>query len=263
MKREWFEPGPDGESPFVRKYNASPGTAGEAVAAAFRALLAGEAEVADPPALRVGDVVRLDDPAQMCCEQFIGVQATITGFREDGNPYYTSSRGDSWWPLSACTLVRRAGEAAPVAKDAEIARLTAQRDELRTQLEASELRAKLLEKSYDEQHAAMSEKEGRCMELQAERDTLRARIDAGRVMYGGMYGHEHDIEMWTFNHVDTDTMTALLIDARPIDQPDAAMVDERTGKADRREKNLFGVHGRPGKSDRRRVAGTRADRGAS
>jgi hypothetical protein len=35
-------------------------------------------------------------------------------------------------------------------------------------------------------------------------------------MYGGMYGHENKFEMWTFDHVDTDTMTARLIDIASI-----------------------------------------------
>ena len=99
MNKGWFEPGPDGIPPFAKEYmDAQSGlSCGHRISAAFCALLA-EDEAQETPALQVGDVVRLDDPAQMCCEQFIGVQATITGFREDGNPYYTSSRGDSWWP---------------------------------------------------------------------------------------------------------------------------------------------------------------------
>ena len=65
--------------------------------------------------------------------------------------------------------------------------------------------------------------------LLAERDALCARIEAGRVMYGGMYGHENKFEMWTFEHVDTDTMTARLIDIAPI--ADAGeMADERRGE---------------------------------
>jgi hypothetical protein len=67
--------------------------------------------------------------------------------------------------------------------------------------------------------------------LLAERDALRARIEAGRVMYGGMYGHQNKFEMWTFEHVDTDTMQARLIDIAPLS--DAGDVDERKG--DRRK----------------------------
>ena len=136
---------------------------------------------------------------------------------------------------------------------AEVERLTAERDAARAQLEASELRAKLLEKSYDEQQAAMSEKEGVCMELRgeverlqvelrhckdermaaeierdaadefvkrltAERDALQARIDAGVRVWGSFsfggicFAHESARD-------SSDTHTALLIDACPIDQP--------------------------------------------
>jgi len=119
--------------------------------------------------------------------------------------------------------------------------------------------------------------------LLAERDSLRARIEAGRVMYGGMYGHQNKFEMWTFEHVDTDTMTARLIDIAPIS--DAGDVeDERKGKADRRENALWcppenhkekPCHRRYApilmdtktieaarSNDRRRTPGTRADRKA-
>jgi hypothetical protein len=117
--------------------------------------------------------------------------------------------------------------------------------------------------------------------LIAERDALRARIEAGRVMYGGMYGHQNKFEMWTFQHVDTDTMTARLIDIAPLSDA-GNMMDERVGMADRRENALwFPPESHKEKpchrvyapilidtktveaarsNDRRRTPGTRADR---
>lgn len=119
-------------------------------------------------------------------------------------------------------------------------------------------------------------------EVKQEADALRARIEAGRVMYGGMYGHQNKFEMWTFEHVDTDTMTARLIDIAPI--ADAGEIDERVGMADRRENALwFPPESHKEKpchrvyapilidtktveaarsNDRRRTPGTRADRKA-
>ena len=115
---------------------------------------------------------------------------------------------------------------------------------------------------------------GQWQEAAKERDALRARIEAGRVMYGGMYGHQNKIEMWTFEHVDTDTMTARLIDIAPIADhiADAGDVDERKGE--RRVPDEFNekawdssMRVREGRrfsntNDRRRTTGTRADRKA-
>lgn len=120
-------------------------------------------------------------------------------------------------------------------------------------------------------------------DTESERDALRARIEAGRVMYGGMYGHQNKFEMWTFEHVYTDTMTARLIDIAPLS--DAGDVDERKGEEDRRQEVMhprYGGNPRYGKkpirsidtarwvatieharsNDRRRTPGTRADRKA-
>jgi hypothetical protein len=126
----WFEPGPDGVSPFEREMQKEWRTTNipKGISAAFRALMS-----AEPPALQVGDVVRLD----ACPEReghaethlFVGrvdaiekmadtwdIQAPCAWFTI---PQSTTGEG-IWWPVSALTLIRRAGE---VDKDAEIARL--------------------------------------------------------------------------------------------------------------------------------------------
>jgi hypothetical protein len=77
--------------------------------------------------------------------------------------------------------------------------------------------------AFDNPRTRIADLEREVERLTAERDALRARIEAGRVMYGNMYGHQNKFEMWTFEHVDTDTMTALLIDIAPI------AADERRG----------------------------------
>jgi hypothetical protein len=108
--------------------------------------------------------------------------------------------------------------------------------------------------------------------LTAERDALRARIEAGRVMYGGMYGHQNKFEMWTFEHVDTDTMTARLIDIAPI--ADAGKIDERKGERRKSPPDYVTsdfdyysmsyekpwIKNKRNSNDRRRTPGTRADR---
>lgn len=175
----WFEPGPDGVSPFER-ISATVGFGSAGTAAAFRALLAAEV-----PALQVGDV---DKDAEIARLKFLlDTQASdykatcataqlIESDRDHIRALYTKLQ-DSHDALT-------------------VERLTAERDEALDKLDA----------------------------MTAERDALRARIEAGRIMYGGMYGHENKFEMWTFEHVDTDTMTARLIDIAPI------AADERTGE---------------------------------
>lgn len=99
-------------------------------------------------------------------------------------------------------------------------------------------------------------------EARAERDALRARIEGGRVMYGGNYGREHDIEMWTFNHVDTDTMTARLIDIAPI-AADERKGERRSGEVcsywDSHDRIKYGRRFST-TNNRRRTPGTIADR---
>lgn len=90
-----------------------------------------------PPALQVGDIVRLERyehgegvPWINCIDEpYIGKEYAIARFAKSGNLLV----GDTVWPASACTLIRRAGEAAPAdAKDAKIA-------ELRESLERTKL----------------------------------------------------------------------------------------------------------------------------
>jgi len=197
--------------------------------------------VAPPRPWQVGDVVRLDEPNQLCCREFIGVEATITEVRDNGHIWYTSPKGDSWWPPDHLTLIRPA--AAPVDDAAELrpkceptvdAYLAAKQteiSELRNHVEnlRAEVERLTAECSDLQSHLMAASKE--CGKFRsdfdnatAERDALRARIEAGRVMYGGMYGHQNKFEMWTFEHVDTDTMTARLIDIAPV------APDERKGQ---------------------------------
>ena len=212
MKKEWFEPGPDGESPFEREYynHRESGTiAGNAIAAAFRALLAGEeqqnildAELFEqqaindsppahkPPALQVGDVVRLERyenwregvPWINCSDHpRIGKECAITGIAEAGRLLVD----DTIWPRSAVTLIRRGGEAAPVdadAKDAEIAELRAEVERLQGELQqcnrmnrdltAEVERWKSIADAHEQNYKAMLR---RVDEVVAERDALRAR----------------------------------------------------------------------------------------
>lgn len=350
----WFEPGLNGKSPFSELYRKSlynTQSLDDSISAAFRALIAQDA-AQEPPALQVGDVVRLEryenNPNGLSWFEseahLIGTEEKISIIYEDGTVWL--SVGTSW-PVSALTLVCRAGEPAPADKDAEIAELREslersrlalnttrqQRDKFWSQRDAarddvhrlqSELHArndeivglraevgrltaelekakewpaqalqmrynrdmylavlKLICETYPETEDGelcdawrrlLTERDAARAEVErltAERDALRARIDEGRVMYGGMYGHEHDIELWTFTHVDTDTLHGRLIDARPI-----AEADER--KAERRVvvpeyitedgSDYAMAHHTPWitnkrKSDRRRTAGTIADRG--
>ena len=248
----WFEPGPDGVSPFDREMQKARlhcTSKGHAISAAFRALIAQDA-AQEPPALQVGDVVRLERFDGGHNDERIGYVGEVKEYFGTHKGRVCVVVGNYIHPVSALTLIRRAGETAPVDKDAEIARLTAERDALRKgHAEAKAQR----DKFWSQRDAAIT-----------ERDALQSRIDAGRVMYGGMYGHEHDIEMWTFTHVDTDTMTARLINVQPIDDHfrDAPeMGDERKGE--RRKANMTSPYYRRKSyfNDRRSTPGTRADRG--
>lgn len=254
MRKEWFEPGPDGVSPFEREYWNCPMGMATSISAAFRALLA-EDEAIEPPALQVGDVVRLR--AEL---------ARLKNECSDQQSYVLDL------------------ESAIARKDTRIKVLEVANDSLTQYSSNLTTERDALQASLRDEQAKRASIEAELAACRESRDALRARIDAGRVMYGGMYGREHDLEMWTFNHVDTDMMTALLIDARPIDQPDAAMVDERKGKADRREigcdasyeariavgrehtrkyinqNDCNGTVNCARSNDRRRTAGTRADR---
>lgn len=324
MKREWFEPGPDGESPFEREYynHRESGTiAGNAIAAAFRALLAGEDEQATPvvhvdlasqpdvaravhldergnvlqevtvthdggqvfsvqPApveFAIGDVVRLEPwdysySPEVLRATWTGEQARIIeapeghDWNRDGHIHVEllvhKGCSHATWPVSALTLIRRAGEATPAdAKDAEIARLTAEVE-----------RWKFCVDAHEQNYRAMLR---RVDEVAAERDALRARIDAGvPVCRFPIMKKSWSENLSSFP--ESCERGILLIDARPIEQP----VDERTGPADRRqsEENLQGRHRRVFQergfkqqgatyrerqqcNDRRRTAGTIADRG--
>lgn len=207
LKREWFEPGPDGESPFEREYYNHRGSgtiAGNAISAAFRALLAGE-EATEPPALRVGDVVRLEDvPDATWMKHNLSVIGHIGKiYRIDsynGEEIRAAIEPDYYWPVSALTLVRRAGEAVPVDKDAKDA-------------EIAELRAEV------ERWKSIA-------------DALRARIAAGvRVCRFPSMKKSWSENLSSFP--ESCERGIILIDARPIDQPDhiadpGKMVDERT-----------------------------------
>lgn len=129
MKKEWFEPGSDGESPFVRKYNASPGTAGEAIAAAFRALLAEDESVGN-----VVPVPEIVTPAVAECIR---------------------------------------------TKDAEIARLTAERDEARDGLDRTKL---ALNTTREQRNKFWSQRDA----ARAEVDRWKSRADAHEQNYNAM-----------------------------------------------------------------------------
>lgn len=231
----WFEPRPEfnNTSPFFDEYNnqrESGVCIGKSISAAFRAIIAQDA-AQEPPALQVGDVVRL--------ERYLGGEAglawTITDEYLVGRELpiesfsvYCNDRvriGGTAWPVSALTLVRRAGEPAPVedddrksgteiaamasqeidsmqstidklladmhAKDAEITRLTAERDAMFNRLESRTLDRNMyalrctdkdeeIARLTDELHARNDEIVGLRAEvdrLTAERNTLELNLD--------------------------------------------------------------------------------------
>jgi hypothetical protein len=90
--------------------------------------------------------------------------------------------------------------------------------------------------------------------MTAERDALRARIEAGVVVWGS-YQSGGLCFVGEGARDETDTHTALLIDAAPIAE------DERKGE--RRKANMTSPYYRRKSyfNDRRRTPGTRADRG--
>ena len=194
---------------------------------------------AQPRLWKVGDVVRLEE-ANGYNMKFVGELMTIIRVSDDSRYAYFT---DGPWPASALTLIRAAGEPQSCAD---------------LQREVERLRWE-----YGAQHdyilnlqSGISNKDVEIANLTAERDALRARIEAGRIMYGGMYGHENKFEIWTFEHVNTDTMTARLIDIAPI------AADERKGER-RVAKLTAAIHRNVRMNDRRRTPGTRADRGES
>jgi hypothetical protein len=226
------------------------------------------------------------------------------------------------WPVSACTLVRRAGEAAPVAKDAEIARLMAEVERLSVEPiesarvitirnQRNELAAlnraytRLLDKSgYVDQMeverlkverddllrwraamnrlrpdgtkwftdvdvcvSAITERLKAGEDAAAQRDALQARIDAGVRAWEKWKQQCGSLWLWAFPGVTASLCWAEVCDAlnaQPDHFADAAMVDERTGKADRRTgwpPLYVRQFSRDGLPDRRRTTGTIADRG--
>lgn len=247
MKKEWFEPGPDGVSPFVREYRKVPGPwASTSISDAFRALIAQDA-AKEPPALAVGDVVRLERyESGRDGYEFFKSEAHLVGTEHTISKIYENvgvKVANTYWPLSALTLVRRAGEPALVdkcSKDAEIERLTsslnaltasydeiialndARNDEiarLTHELHARNdeivgLRAEV-ERLKSEKHACncsvqLEEMKMHYAAATARADALQARFDAGVRVY------RCKNSVWWGAHFDDYGDTALLIDARPI-----------------------------------------------
>jgi len=191
--------------------------------------------VAPPRPWQVGDVVRLDEPNQLCCREFIGVEATITEVRDNGHIWYTSPKGDSWWPPDHLTLIRPA--AAPVDDAAELrpkceptvdAYLAAKQteiSELRNHVEnlRAEVERLTAECSDLQSHLMAASKE--CGKFRsdfdnatAERDALRARIMVCKQVYRVGNGAWHEFPLDNYTH------TARLIDIAPI------APDERKGQ---------------------------------
>lgn len=208
MNKEWFEPGPDGVSPFEREMQKEWRTTNipKGISAAFRALLAAEV-----PALQVGDVDKDAEIAQLR-ESLERTKLALNTTRE---------QRDKFW---------------------------SQRDEALDKLDA----------------------------MTAERDALRARIQAGTVVYWEDVNDETGWSLLTKTRMRGDTYTALMIDIAPI------AADERRGERRKGQemKLNWGAFGgrqfgtlathpfsmqdkRTTNSDRRRTPGTRADRGES
>lgn len=133
MKKEWFEPGPDGVSPFER-ISATVGFGAAGTAAAFRALLAAEV-----PALQVGDV---DKDAEIARLKFLlDTQASdykatcataqlIESDRDHIRALYTKLQ-DSHDALTVERLTAERDEALD-----KLDAMTAERDALRARIEA-------------------------------------------------------------------------------------------------------------------------------
>lgn len=250
MKKEWFEPGPYGESPFVRKYNASPGTAGEAVAAAFRALLAGE------------DGGRTADAKDAKDAEIAELRESLERSRLALNT--TRQQRDQFWSQ------RDAARAEVERLKNECSDQQSYVLDLESAIARKDTRIKVLEVANDSltQYSSI---------LTAERDALRARIDAGVRAWEKWKQQCGSLWLWAFpgataSQAWSDVCDALDADyvVYPIDQP----VDERKGE---RRKVIPARIRRDGfdysmdydtpwmtnrrKYDRRRTAGTIADRG--
>jgi len=224
MKKEWFEPGADGIPPFTKLFDDYNGSLGESISDAFRALIAQDA-AKEPPALAVGDVVRLEryesNPNGLSWFEseahLIGTEEKISRIYEDGTVWL--SVGTSW-PVSACTLVRRAGEVDGKQEenrnglkwfDVHLlhAQLHARNDEI-VGLRAEVERWKSIADAHEQNYNMMLK---RIDEVAAERDALQARIDAGVPVWGIA---RDGSEAWCNWKRTTDTHTAILIDAQPI-----------------------------------------------
>jgi len=280
LKKEWFEPGPDGKSPFVREYEKTPHhtCTSKSISAAFRALLA-ESEAVE---LGIGDWVRLEAYSINSMPDWVGKEARIVDFDPESCDGYVRLRADGiacefGWKHTALTLVRRAGEVDGKQEenrnglkwfDVHLlhAQLHARNDEI-VGLRAEVERWKSIADAHEQNYNMMLK---RIDEVAAERDALQARVD------GGVRVWSIDSKDWHVERCLADNHSAtLLIDH--IADP-GKMVDERKGKADRRMTHAFHYY-KPSRrkyightqyqsntvewaryNDRRRTAGTIADR---
>lgn len=189
----WFEPGADGESPFVSAYYAEElqnEPVGDSISAAFRALIAQDeqANIRDaelfeqqvlndePPALQVGDVVRLE-AVDVLPKGFAWVDAmlngstqTVIGIDSEKDSVFVDDNGPFCWPRSALTLVRRAGEPAPV----EAAGLIHDRKIAEEQVEAKDAE---LRESLDRTKLALNTTRQQRDQFWSQRDAARAEVE--------------------------------------------------------------------------------------
>ena len=281
MKKEWFEPGPDGVSPFER-LSATVGFGAAGTAAAFRALLAEDEQAA--PVVNVDlssqpDVTRavqLDDDGNVLQE------VTVT---HDGGQVFSVQAAPVELPALVAAGVndKHADEAEHVenyvakamnSKDDEITGLRAEVERLTAELRtcadermAAEIEgdaADVIRIECDVLQAYFLDEQVKCASIESElvacresRDALQARIDAGVPMRGiRVEGSGYYIDS------DDDKIMSILIDAHPLNhivEPNK-MVDERKGERRQIKPRHDDPFRRYADSDRRRTAGTIDDR---
>jgi len=226
-----------------------------------------------PRPWRVGDVVRLERYDD-CKRTPVGHEGKIYRFDIDGRvgvePHWM-------WPASALTLIRAAGEPQSCADlQREVERLTVERDTALENLRCTKMALNTTREQRDKFWSQRDEALDKLDAMTAERDALRARIQAGTVVYWEDVNDETGWSLLTKTRMRGDTYTALMIDIAPI------AADERRGERRKGQemKLNWGAFGgrqfgtsathpfsmqdkRTTNSDRRRTPGTRADRGES
>lgn len=258
MKREWFEPGPDGVSPFER-LSKTKGFGAAGTAAAFRALLAGEEQSVD---------TQRSIAAALANGQ-LSLQDEITRLRAELARLKNECSDQQSYVLDLESAIAR--------KDTRIKVLEVANDSLTQYSSILTAERDALQASLRDEQAKRASIEAELAACRESRDYLRARIDAGVRAWEKWKQQCGSLWLWAFPGATTSQAWSDVCDALdadyvvyPIDQP----VDERKGE---RRKVIPARIRRDGfdysmdydtpwmtnrrKYDRRRTPGTIADRG--